>query len=316
MNILICSQHHETQVQEVCQQLKKLGANPVLFERYRKDHFIAYQYNGSVKGILRLKNIEYPLDSKTFPAVWFRPKPILISEMPGEIAKIEEKFCALEWRAVLQSLDMLLTRSKWINPLLASQKAANKVYHLKIAQEVGLNIPQTIISNDATKAIKLFKYNRVIYKTLSSFCTAKAAIYTNEIKYDQILKNKRAISMAPGIFQKYIEKQYELRVTVIGEKIFVARIDSQLRLQSTIDWRREPDASLYKFGELSIVTKNKLLTLHKSLGLIYAAYDFIVDDEGVEVFIECNPAGQWLWTHNPLGIEISRLVAEELMEKI
>lgn len=313
MNVLICSQYGELQVAEVIKLLKDQGLNCVLFERYRKDQFITYDYqDGGSCAFLRVGDTEYPLNSITFPVVWYRPKPILYSELPGCNAKVEEKFCAQEWGVILRSLDVYLAQSKWINPIVNSRRASNKAFQLRIASDMGLPIPQTIITNKAEDALILFKNNRVIYKTLSSFFTATQAIYTNEITLKDIECKKNQIAMAPGIFQKYIEKQYELRITIIGDSLFIARINSQLTAESAIDWRRKPDSSLYEMGDISKVTRDKLIALHKRLGLIYAAYDFIVDTDGNEIFIECNPSGQWLWLENALGLEVSKMMVKEL----
>lgn len=313
MNILICSQHGEPQVEEVCQRLKKLGANPVIFERYRKDQFICYQYKSSVSGLIRIDDKEYQLNSETFPVVWYRPKPIILGEVPGEIAKIKEKFCFQEWRVILQSLDMFLSSSKWINAIQSSYKASNKAYQLKIANEMGLIIPTTMITNDAYKTLELFQQNRVVYKTLSSFFTAQQTIYTNEVEYEKIEQSQQEIAMAPGIFQKYIDKDHELRITVIGEKIFVTKINSHMLGENTIDWRKSHHSGLYERGTLSNKTRDKLLCFHKKLNLIYAAYDFIVNNKGEEIFIECNPSGQWLWLETMLNLDISQIMANELI---
>lgn len=312
MNILICSQQGELQVEEVCQRLKKLGANPVIFERYRKDQFICYQYTPFVSGVIRIGDKEYQLNSETFPVVWYRPKPIILGEVPGEIAKIKEKFCFQEWRVILQSLDMFLSNSKWINPIQSSYRASNKAYQLKIANEMGLIIPATMITNDACKTLELFQQNRVVYKTLSSFFTAQQTIYTNEVEYEKIEQSQQEIAMAPGIFQKYIEKDHELRITVIGERMFVTKINSHMLGADTIDWRKSHHSGLYEHGTLSNKTRDKLFLFHKKLNLIYAAYDFIVNDKGEEIFIECNPSGQWLWLETMLNLDISQIMANEL----
>ncbi len=313
MNVLICTQQGEQQIESVCENLRRMGANPVIFERYRNDQFMAYHYGKTTSAVFRTEDNEYPLNSKTFPVVWYRPKPVILSEIPGEIGRIEEKFCMQEWRVILQSLEIFLSSSHWVNSISASLKAANKTYQLKLALEIGLQIPQTTITNDAAQALKLFQDNRVIYKTLSGFYSMKQAIYTNEITYEQVLKNKEAIAMAPGIFQKCIEKSHELRITVVREKIFIVKINSQLQIDSSIDWRRSPKPEHQEFGELSEKTKRKLLMMHKTLGLIYAAYDFIVDTEGNEIFIECNPSGQWLWLENDLELGISKAMADTFL---
>lgn len=317
MNVLICSQYDEGQVAEVSLKLREKGINVVLLERYRRDQFITYHYNHeNVLGLLNCCGKEYSLDSKTFPIIWYRPKPMIVSEFPGEMGKLEEKFCIQEWRSVLLSLEIFLKQTKWINPILSSQRADNKAYQLKVASEVGLKIPHTFITNDSHQALELFKHQRVVYKTLNGFFSSKKAIYTNEIKSEEVKDNEVSIAMAPGIFQQYIEKRHELRVTVVGEKIFVVKINSQEFDQTTIDWRRKPDASLYQMGSLSETTKVNLLKFHHYFNLTYAAYDFIVDLSGNEIFIECNPSGQWLWLENILGIGVSQWMADECMRYV
>jgi hypothetical protein len=314
MNILICSQYGELQVEQVYKHLKNLGANPVIFERYRKDHYISYYYGKNFFAILRIGDQKYPLTSSNFPVVWYRPKPIILSEIPGEsAANIEEKFCMQEWKTILQSLNFFLSDSKWINPIASSLRAANKIYQLKLSMDLGLSIPRTIITNDSQEVLSLFNDSQVIYKTLSSFSTAEKTIYTNQIKKENVLNSDQAIAMAPGIFQEYKEKKYELRVTVVGERVFTVKINSQSKKSTLIDWRRDPDKSLFETVELLPATKKKLLLFHKQLELIYGAYDFIVDEDGNEIFLECNPSGQWLWLEEALDIDISLAMAEELL---
>ncbi len=46
-----------------------------------------------------------------------------------------------------------------------------------------------------------------------------------------------SVRVAPTIFQPYIDKEAELRCVVIGEKIFSARINSQVNEDTRKDWR-------------------------------------------------------------------------------
>lgn len=316
MPILICSQQGEVQVEEICHKLTQEGLEYVLFERYRKDHFITYHYHNKTYAILMIGNQEYFLNSATFPVVWYRPKPMIMSELPGEPGKIEEKFCINEWQGILKTLNIFLGESHWINLLGNSQRVSCKAYQLKLASVYGMTIPRTMITNNAKQIMKLFDGNhRVVYKTLNTFFTAKQAIYTNEITMADVAAHQQEIAMAPGIYQHYIEKKYELRVTVVGEQMSVVKIMSQQFEENRIDWRRNPYRDLYTLGELSEDTRYRLIALHKAFGLVYAAYDFIVDNNGQEIFLECNPSGQWLWLENALGLDVSTMIVNELRHK-
>ena len=46
------------------------------------------------------------------------------------------------------------------------------------------------------------------------------------------------IANTPGIFQETIPKRIELRITVIGRKVFATEIHSQTSAESLSDWRR------------------------------------------------------------------------------
>ena len=56
----------------------------------------------------------------------------------------------------------------------------------------------------------------------------------------------------------------------------------------------------------------KLLKLHAALGLTFGAYDLIVTPNREYVFLEVNPAGQWLWLEDVTNLQISKSLANIL----
>src|SRR5438445_744527 len=48
-----------------------------------------------------------------------------------------------------------------------------------------------------------------------------------EILEPAALKSLESLEACPVIFQEYVPKAYEIRATVIGDRVFAARIDSQ-----------------------------------------------------------------------------------------
>lgn len=314
MFVFINSHKDECQVSSVSDVIKSRGFTPIIFERYRKDHFITYEVsNDKLHATVHIEGKTYSLNSETFPTVWSRIKPIVATEIPGEESELREKFCVHEWRHALNSLDVFLTDSKWINNSINNSQISRKAYQLKLATECDLLIPQTVISNNNIDILPLFKSGKVIYKTLSSFYTKFDSIYTNEINQNIIENSAESVAMAPSIYQSLIKKSYELRVMVIGERIFTVRINSQSKNETSLDWRHQPMEEMYEVGELSTETQHNLLKFHKKAGIIYAAYDFIVDDDGREIFLECNPVGQWLWLKNKLELSVCDAMADELL---
>ena len=58
---------------------------------------------------------------------------------------------------------------------------------------------------------------------------------------------------------------------------------------------------------------NEIYSLHKKLNLVYSAFDFILTTEGQYVFLETNPAGEWVWLEKELNIDISKALLKELL---
>ncbi len=50
----------------------------------------------------------------------------------------------------------------------------------------------------------------------------------------------------------------------------------------------------------------------KAAGLLYGAIDFIMTPRGELVFLEVNPAGQYLWIEKLTGLPISAAIADWL----
>ena len=105
-----------------------------------------------------------------------------------------------------------------------------------------------------------------------------------------------------------------MRATVIGDKIFAAKIDSQKAGGGTaIDWRRY-NIPITPHSEIKLPNDvcDRIINLHKRIGLIYSAFDFVVTTDGDYVFLETNPYGQWLWIEDLTGLKISKAIVDFL----
>jgi hypothetical protein len=188
---------------------------------------------------------------------------------------------------------------------------------LKYAEQVGFRVPPTLISNKFDTVNEFVVDDRdksYIFKTLTPYMPpAGMMTYTTLINGQIVDEQKDSIKIVPGIFQEFIKKQFELRVTIVGNDIFPARINSQCSDEAKIDWRKDIfNFDLYSSGILDHELESRLLSLHRKLGLFYGAYDLIVDNEENCFFMEVNPAGQWMWLEQALGFPISQRIAEAL----
>lgn len=150
----------------------------------------------------------------------------------------------------------------------------------------------------------------VVYKTLgypfiSETRDVIKSVYTTKIDWTPDLDE--SIKATPCMFQEYIDKDYELRVTVVGEKVFAIKIFSQDYPETRVDWRRCQNK--IKLRQESVQLEPWLekicLEITRKFNLVFGALDFIVCPSGETVFLEINPNGNWLWLEKILGLPIS-----------
>lgn len=316
MGVLILGDPSDPHVARVASLVAEAGEKALVFHRFCLDHQASLRYEEGHFSAEFQTEAGKLLD-QDIHAVWSRVKPVAVITDPGSEEWIGQEFASKEWGFLLQSLPMLLSQASWVNDPSAQQRLANKPYQLRLAQNVGLSIPSTRITNNPSTALELFVPDReVAFKTLANFVfPPDKYIFTTRISREEVTRRSRAIQRAPAIFQEYIEKDFELRITVVGQQLFATKINSQRSSSTQTDWRRSQlEQGLYEPTELQPELAARIRAFHDTAGLVYGAYDFVVSKEGEPLFLECNPAGQWLWLEELTGQQISRAVASTLVQ--
>lgn len=254
-------------------------------------------------------------------AVWSRRTTIALS-LQQEYEDKSKSFLIWknEWNRHLFWIYHELSSIYWLNTLVDGALADNKWHQLKLAREIGFDVPDTLSSN-AREELQRFANTRgpVALKFLSqSMIPAEAGflgLFVNRIN-SEYLRDFGGSEEQPVVLQPYLEKQYEVRYTVVGKSHYVCRIDSQKSEIASVDWRR------YDLGNtphFSIIPPDRIRDLVSALmarlGLDYGALDFVVDGLGNWWFLEINSNGQWLWIEELTGLEISLGIANLLADK-
>lgn len=211
-------------------------------------------------------------------------------------------------QAVNGMLDALLCR--WVNPRAADDVAHHKPYQWTVAQAIGLKLPRTIVTNQPDEArafINSMGAGRTIFK---AFLASLDAWRETRLVEREDIDRLDLVRLAPVIFQEYIEG-VDLRITIIGKRIFAAEIDARQTSYPT-DMRMVIGESIVKPVELPPKLCKLLLTLQHRLGLDYGAIDMRRTATGEYVFFEVNPAGQWLFVEQYTGLPISQAMADYL----
>jgi hypothetical protein len=175
-------------------------------------------------------------------AAWYRRSRSLHAPIPslnllhGDL----ENFVRVQSSATLSGLFAGL-QTLWVGQPFKLRQAEVKAVQLAEASKAGLTTPTTLISNDPERAAVFVEALR------DTDCAIKPLIATRvdseegaRLPLTTILPRGHAldsVAPAPSIFQPYIEKAYELRCVVMGERIFTAKLDSQAHESTRKDWR-------------------------------------------------------------------------------
>ena len=251
------------------------------------------------------------LNSDAIRSVWYRRHvdPALPSEVESRFAE----FGARESRAHLTGALLGLRDVKWMSHPAALWAAEKKPYQLGVARSLGFTIPATRVTNDPRVARELGASHSLIAKAVSSgYMVADDgydAIFTSAVSNED-LGDLDGLSLGPVIFQEWIPKRSDIRVTVVGPDVFATEILSQGQESSRIDWRATDSADLPHRGfELPEPAVERCAALVSALGLTFGAIDLVLDERGALQFLEINPNGEWMWIEDLVGHPISDRIA-------
>jgi glutathione synthase/RimK-type ligase-like ATP-grasp enzyme len=203
---------------------------------------------------------------------------------------------------------------------LAILRAQGKASQLRVAGELGLELPPTLFTNSPDEFLDFYQqHNGNIVSKLAGFAIQKAAgdIF---VRYTEAVARRdvgyaTAIRYCPVILQAYVPKRLELRITVVGREVFAAEIHSQQTHRTRHDWRRYDLGHTPHFvHDLPPEVQARCVRLVERLGLCYGAIDMILTPDGRYVFLEINPNGQYLWIEHKTGLPISAAICDLLMD--
>ncbi|WP_133740962.1 ATP-dependent carboxylate-amine ligase [Actinorugispora endophytica] len=189
-----------------------------------------------------------------------------------------------------------------------------KPLQLLRARDLGLDIPDTLVSTDPDAVLAFYERHNgnVVSKRIGHL---RPALSDDGFRYAEPftrrdLRHAEAVRAAPVIFQEYVAKRLELRVTVVGEAVFTAAIHSQAANRTRYDWRHYDTASTpHRPHRLPDDVAARCVELVRSFGLAFGTLDLVLTPEGRHVFLEVNPNGQYLWIEHLTGLPISAAVA-------
>ena len=233
-------------------------------------------------------------------AVWFRRPKALDLGIGND--KGERNHTNLEWAASLENFFSLIPIERWINHPSLNVIASNKINQLQVADRLGFNVPRYLVTNSVEEAKNFLGVTEAqhIVKPLASGYIEReegndSLIYTNQVT-PQHMEKLNLVRTCPVLFQVKVNKQLDVRITVIDEQMTAVVLEKKVEDSQELDIRRDNMEGMhYRLIELPASVRKGIEHLMSHYRLRFAAIDMAIDFEGNWWFFEVNPNGQWAW---------------------
>lgn len=185
-----------------------------------------------------------------------------------------------------------------------------KPVELCLAARCGLDVPRTAISN-SSGAIKAFMNGshgpvRKLFSCHVLDDTGHSTVGHTRLITDDDLNDLDRVALTAHQVQSYVDKLMDVRVVVVGDRIFPVAIYPQSEA-ARVDFRADYRALRHELIELPVGVTQGIRRFMAESGLLMASMDFSVDRDGRYYFLESNPAGgQYGWLEARTGAQIHR----------
>lgn len=252
--------------------------------------------------------------------VWYRkPLDITVDDVP-----VHKDFKQYAKTAMQRHFNLLLTSFEdaiWVSDYYCLWRANNKSWQLAVAKQLGMHVPDTVITSDSQVARSFLKtHSRSITKPLTVAypkVDGETKVFFTTLLENGFVPDLSNLHLAPAIFQEAITIIDDVRVTVVGEQAFAATIHAEGldKTSRVYDYRLghyEGEVIIKSLDNFPKELAQKCVEHTRKLGLRFGALDFVKDDQGVYWFLENNPNGQWAFIEDATGQPIGQAMAQLL----
>jgi hypothetical protein len=241
-------------------------------------------------------------------AVWWRrPQPYGVD--PAIADPETRTFTVHEVHEAIEGLWLTLDAT-WVNDPARDTMAARKLWQLDVARACGLAVPRTLVTSDPAAARAFADAQGAAGTIYKPFQGNERLWRETRVLRAEELGQLDAVRHAPVIFQEYVEGD-DLRVTIVGDRLFPAWIRPKPGAYAA-DMRMELGEAAIEPCVLPEAIETGLRRLMARLGLVYGAIDLKRRADGAHVFLEVNPAGQWLFVEDQTAQPIAAALADAL----
>lgn len=330
--ILIRSSRRDLSTGDVIDWMRYLGCNHIY--RCNDDvevKAISYHLGNSNKSSY-FKTTGATIDFYDLDAVWYRRGKLTFGNIvfPDSFSQslTDEVTLSCEKHndKILEAIDLHLLQLNGLN-CFADNKI-NKLAVLKTAHDIGLLIPESIITNEISTILAFANEKEeiitksLIYPTLSldvdgNYVTLTS--YTRRLSKQEVnalyTSTEEEHIHVPSFFQEFIEKRYEIRTFYLDRKVFSMAIFSQALEETKTDFRYNSHALRSVPYKLPEEIEQKIVSLMEELKLNSGSIDILYTINHDYVFLEVNPIGQYQWLTKNCNYFIDKEIALWLIKQ-
>ena len=307
---LIISNSLDFTTDYICYELERRNQK---YLRLNRDKFLDYcitvdLVNNNMN--ISIGNKNFKIKENALKSIYFRA-PVFLRDSYNGSASLEKQLYRSQWGSFIRNL-VYFENVIWMNNPVSTYKAENKILQLKYADEVGFDIPNTVITND--EQINIDNNKNYIVKSLDTALfrenNKELFVYSNIVKGIEIRKG--SLKESPIILQEYLYPKKDLRVTVIGDRCHAVKIIKNNKGLDG-DWRRYKDHVEFIPYQLPEEFVKKSVELVKKFNLSFGAIDLAYCNSKF-YFIEINPTGEWAWLVETANQRIDLDIVNMLIE--
>jgi hypothetical protein len=316
--ILVLSGDEDPHADAVERELGLVGAAVVRFDpaRYPVDATLTVRVDPVAGAVAVLRDGDTDIAMDDVDAVWVRrpgrpraPAP-LVGTAIGDQIEVETREVLVDlWHVI----DVRFVPARPAQVQLASYK----IRQLVLAAQLGFEIPPTVVTSDPDAFLDHYAATagRMITKRAVSLprvvtVAGEEVGRTTLVVRPRDLAEVDAVRLSPITAQAMVDKDVEVRVTVVGDKVFAAAIHSQDTHHTRVDFRNyDTSHTRLDIWPMPQADQDRCVALTRALGLCYSTIDLIITPDGRTVFLELNPSGQYLWVEFATGMPITRAIA-------
>jgi glutathione synthase/RimK-type ligase-like ATP-grasp enzyme len=227
-----------------------------------------------------------------------------------------------ELTEVIHGLYALLRHAYWLNDPFTTKLAHRKMLQLRVAADVGFSVPRTMVTNRAEDALSFARAlpGDLAIKSLGALSVIEEGeqgaiqfgIFTRRIGLGELEAFSDKVAHMPTLFQEFVEKECEMRITCVGSRTFACRIEPRQGDLTSDDYRFDTKSLNHTAADCPEL-ESPMQKYMRAFGLNFGCFDIAITPVGKPVFLECNPNGQWLWVENLTGLPIGKAVADDLL---